>query len=404
MVKETGYYDLLGVKPNATPDELKKAYRKLALKYHPDKNPNEGEKFKAISQAYEVLADPKKRDLYDRGGEQAIKEGGVASEMHNPMDIFDMFFGGGRRGRSGPPKGKDVVHQIKVTLEELYNGSTRKLSLQKNIICPKCEGRGGKAGSVEKCANCRGTGMQTRIQQLAPGFMQQIQSVCVECQGQGEKIAAKDRCKECQGKKIIREKKILEIHVDKGMKDGQQIRFSGEGDQEPGLEPGDIVVILDESEHPVFRRIHSDLTMKMEINLTEALCGFQKTIKTLDDRCLVITSLPGEVIKHDEMKSILNEGMPFYKNPMEKGRLIVHFQVKFPENNWITGEKLVELEKLLPHRVESIIPDHAEECVLHKFDPATNRAGMNGRQGEAYDSDDESSGHHGGQRVQCASQ
>lgn len=191
MVKDTKFYDLLGVNPKATPEELKKAYRKLALKYHPDKNPTEGDRFKAISQAYDVLSDAKKRELYDRGGEEAIKEGGTGGGMggRNPMDIFDMFFGGGGRSRQrGPAKGKDVIHQLSVTLEDLYNGSTRKLALQKNVICPKCEGHGGKKGAVESCTPCRGTGMQIRIQQLAPGMVQQIQSVCHDCQGQGERI------------------------------------------------------------------------------------------------------------------------------------------------------------------------------------------------------------------------
>jgi len=130
MVKDTKYYDILGVKPNSTPDELKKAYRKLAMKFHPDKNPNEGEKFKAISQAYEVLSDAKKREIYDRGGEDAIKEGGSGHSGRSPMDIFDMFFGGGGGRSRGPQKGKDVVHQLQVSLEDLYNGSTRKLALQ----------------------------------------------------------------------------------------------------------------------------------------------------------------------------------------------------------------------------------------------------------------------------------
>ncbi|XP_037599896.1 dnaJ homolog subfamily A member 1-like [Cebus imitator] len=153
MVKETTYYDVLGVKPNATQEELKKTYRKLALKYHPDKNPNEGEKFKQISQAYEVLSDAKKRELYDKGGEQAIKEGGAGGSFGSPIDIFDMFFGGGGRMQR-ERRGKNVVHQLSVTLEDLYNGATRKLALQKNVICDKCEGRGGKKGAVECCPNC----------------------------------------------------------------------------------------------------------------------------------------------------------------------------------------------------------------------------------------------------------
>ena len=215
MVKETQYYDILGVKPSASPEEIKKAYRKLALKYHPDKNPDEGEKFKLISQAYEVLSDPKKRDIYDQGGEQAIKEGGSGSpSFSSPMDIFDMFFGGGGR-MTRERRGKNVVHQLSVTLEDLYNGITKKLALQKNVICEKCEGIGGKKGSVEKCPLCKGRGMQVHIQQIGPGMVQQIQTVCIECKGQGERINPKDRCENCSGAKVTREKKIIEVHVEK---------------------------------------------------------------------------------------------------------------------------------------------------------------------------------------------
>lgn len=398
MVKETTYYDILGVKPNCTSEELKKAYRKLALKYHPDKNPNEGERFKQISQAYEVLSNPEKRKIYDQGGEQAIKEGhaGGHGGFSSPMDIFDMFFGSGHSRRQRECRGKDVIHQLAVTLQELYNGAVRKLAVQKNVICDKCEGRGGKKGAVETCPNCRGTGMQVRIQQLGPGMVQQIQTVCPECQGKRERINPKDRCKNCQGRKVVRERKLLEVHIDKGMEDGQRITFSGEGDQEPGLEPGDIIIVLDEKEHEVFRRSGNDLIMRMELLLTEALCGFQKCIKTLDDRDLVVTVIPGEVIKHGAVKCILNEGMPQYKNPFEKGRLIIQFLVHFPSQ--IDPSIVARLEELLPPRLEVMIPDNAEEVSLIELDPE-QEARRQRTHKQVYEEDDDYGHHRGG--VQC---
>ena len=311
MVKETGFYDLLGVKPNATADELKKSYRKLALKFHPDKNPDaeSAEKFKLISQAYEVLSDAKKRELYDKGGEQALKEGGMSEGgFSSPMDIFDMFCGGGGGGRRRKEnKGKDVIHQMSVTLEDLYNGSVRKLALQKNVICDKCSGKGGKEGAVQKCQTCRGSGSQVILNQLGAGMYQQIHTTCRDCEGQGERINPKDMCKTCQGRKIVQERKILEVHIDKGMEDGQKISFYGEGDQSPGLEPGDIVIILEEREHATFRRKDMDLYLKMDVSLTEALCGFRRTIKTLDNRNLVITSHPGNKKNQNLTTGTLNQ-------------------------------------------------------------------------------------------------
>ncbi|XP_029008749.1 dnaJ homolog subfamily A member 4 [Betta splendens] len=395
MVHETGYYDLLGVGPTASPDEIKKAYRKLALKYHPDKNPSEGEKFKLISQAYEVLSDPKKRDLYDQGGEQAIKEGGVGGGS-SPMDIFNMFFGGGGRTQR-ERRGKNVVHQLSVTLEEMYNGATRKLGLQKNVICEKCEGYGGKKGALEKCTNCKGRGVQVKVQQIGPGMIQQIQSMCSDCQGQGERFSPKDRCKNCNGHKVERKKKILEVHIDKGMKDGQKITFHGEGDQEPGLEPGDVIIVLDQKDHTLFQRQDDNLIMKMNIKLVEALCGFQKTIQTLDNRTLIITSHPGEVIKNGDLKCVQNEGMPLYRDPYEKGQLLIQFMVEFPERHWLPEHLMYQLERLLPPRDDVMITDEMEEVELCMPDVQTQQKAYSG---EAYEEDDDS----GPRGVQCQTQ
>nr|XP_057930779.1 dnaJ homolog subfamily A member 4 [Doryrhamphus excisus] len=386
MVRETGYYDLLGVGPKASADEIKKAYRKLALKYHPDKNPNEGEKFKLISQAYDVLSDPKKRDLYDQGGEQAIKDGGMGGGS-SPMDIFNMFFGGGGGRMQRERRGKNIVHQLSVSLEDMYNGSTRKLALQKNVICEKCDGYGGKKGALEKCTSCKGRGVQIKVQQIGPGMIQQIQSMCGDCHGQGESFSAKDRCKNCNGQKVERKKKILEVHIDKGMKDGQKITFHGEGDQEPDLEPGDVIIVLDQKNHSVFKRSEDNLIMKMNVKLVESLCGFRKAVNTLDNRTLLVSSQPGEVIKNNETKLVQNEGMPIYKSPYEKGQLIIQFEVEFPEKHWLPEHLMYQLERLLPPREDVLITDDTEEVELCEVDERTQQQNYSR---EAYEEDEDS--------------
>ncbi|XP_074149406.1 dnaJ homolog subfamily A member 2 isoform X1 [Sminthopsis crassicaudata] len=386
-----------------------KAYRKLAKEYHPDKNPNAGDKFKEISFAYEVLSNPEKRELYDRYGEQGLREGsGGGSGMD---DIFSHIFGGGlfsfmgnqNRSRNGRRRGEDMMHPLKVSLEDLYNGKTTKLQLSKNVLCSACNGQGGKTGAVQKCSACRGRGVRIMIRQLAPGMVQQMQSVCSDCNGEGEVINEKDRCKKCEGKKVIKEVKILEVHVDKGMKHGQRITFTGEADQAPGVEPGDIVLLLQEKEHEVFQRDGNDLHMTHKIGLVEALCGFQFTFKHLDARQIVVKYPPGKVIEPGCVRVVRGEGMPQYRNPFEKGDLYIKFDVQFPENNWISPEKLSELEDLLPARPEvpSVIGD-TEEVDLQEFDSTRGSAG--GQRREAYnDSSDEESSHHG-PGVQCAHQ
>lgn len=357
-------------------------YRKMALKYHPDKNPNEGERFKLIAQAYEVLSDERKRQIYDQGGEEALKEGGGAGGegFHNPLDIFNLFFGSASGSRRSN-KGRDKVHTLSVSLEELYNGSVRKLALKKNVLCSACSGRGGR--NVTQCRTCRGQGRVLRTRHIGPGLIQQTQNVCEDCRGQGEKCAPQDRCTTCDGAKTVQERKILDVHIDKGMEAGQKVTFAGEGDQEPDLEPGDIIFVIDEKDHDHFRRKNNDLFLNLEINLTEALCGFQKPIKTLDNRTLVITQLPGDVIKHGDVKCINNEGMPVYRDPFVKGKLIIQFLVIFPKK--ISPIVASKLEALLPKREEVMITSDAEEVHMEDVDLESERRN---RMREDYDEDD----------------
>jgi len=261
MVKETLLYEALGLTPTATDADVKKAYRKLAVQFHPDKNPSPdaAEKFKEISRAYEVLSDEEKRKIYDRYGEKGLDEGGMGGGS-SAFDIFSQFFGGspfgGMFGGSdrGERRGKDVGHTLTVSLDDLYNGKDKKLSLNKQVICSKCNGSGSKkAGKSTVCQECNGRGVKVIIRQLGPGMIQQMQTACSNCKGEGTAVDPKDRCPSCNGNRVVSEKKILEVHVDKGMKHGDKITFSREGDQHPDIKiPGDVVIILQEKKARCF--------------------------------------------------------------------------------------------------------------------------------------------------------
>jgi len=280
--------------------------------------------------------------------------------------------------------------------------------LQKNVICSGCEGRGGKDGAVSTCKGCDGHGVRLELRQFGPGMVQQIQRQCPNCDGTGQAIKEKDRCKTCLGKKVLPERKVLEVHIDKGMEDGQRIPFSGESDQQPGIPPGDIIIVLEEKEHPVFKRRGNDLLMTMEITLVEALCGFQKIVTHLDERQILVKALPGQVIKDGGIKIIQNEGMPQHRNPFEKGRLFIKFQVTFPENNFATPEQLVQLEAALPARPpQPVVTEEVEETVLEEFNPEIHEFGRGqgaSSQGSAYDEDERHAHMGGAPGVQCASQ
>lgn len=409
----TKYYDVLGVSKNANQDELKKAYKKAAIKNHPDKG-GDPEKFKELSQAYDVLSDPDKREIYDQYGEDGLKEGmgGGGGGFHNPVDIFESFFGGGAFGGGGSSRGRrqkrgeDVVHTLKVSLEDLYNGTSKKLSLSRNVMCPKCKGKGSKSGASGRCYGCQGSGMKITTRQIAPGMIQQMQHVCHECRGSGEVISERDRCPHCKGNKVTTEKKVLEVHVEKGMQHGERIVFQGEADQAPDTITGDIVFVLQLKDHAKFKRKHDDLYVEHTLSLTEALCGFQFALTHLDGRQLLIKSNPGEIIKPDQYKAINDEGMPHHQRPFMKGKLYIHFDVEFPESGILSPDQCKALESILPQKrskqISAMEVDEAEETTLYDVNIEEEmRRKQQQQQHEAYDEDDDD---FGAPRVQCAQQ
>ncbi|UYV70693.1 DNAJA2 [Cordylochernes scorpioides] len=288
----------------------------------------------------------------------------------------------------------------------MYNGKTSKLQLKKNVVCRVCEGQGGKAGSMQPCRVCGGRGLKIQYRQIGPGMVQHMQSVCTDCNGEGEIVNERDRCKVCKGKKVVSESKLLEVHVDKGMHEGEKIFFRGEGDQTPGGEAADVIIILQQKPHELFHREGNDLFMKHTVSITEALCGFNLVIKHLDDREIVINHPAGNVIEPGCIKGVVGEGMPTYRNPFEKGNLYIKFDVQFPPNHFTTEDKLLELEKLLPEKpaFEMPVGDNVEEVDLHDNDMSTGGHHGGAHRFEAYDSDDDNHYHRGPPGVQCAHQ
>jgi DnaJ family protein A protein 2 len=354
-VHDDTFYKLLGVEPRATPEELKKAYRKLALRLHPDKNPDDpqaAEKFKEVSEAYEVLSSPEKREIYDRYGKEGLQQqggmgGGSAEDIFSSLFGFGGFpgFGGGRARRNTT---KDLQYPLKLTLDQLYVGVTKKIKVTHQVLCDQCLGKGTESGgSVPRCTTCNGQGVQIKLVQMGPGSYAQTQAVCHVCKGQGEVVSDKDRCTQCKGKKTQLESDVLEVTIQPGSRDGDVIRFRGKADEAPGLLPGDVLVVVQEQPHSVFTRQRTHLVMKQTISLAEALTGFAFTITHLDGRKLLIKSNEGEVVKPDMIKAVPGEGMPHTSDPGMHGNLFIRFSVVFPENGSLAGKDMKALETLL---------------------------------------------------------
>jgi len=345
--QSTDYYGVLGVSRDATPEEIKKAYRRLARQLHPDVNPAEEERFKEVTKAYEVLSDPRKRELHDLGGDPFSTGGGFGSGF-GFSDIMDAFFGGGGATRGPRPRqrrGQDALIRLEIDLSEATFGATRDLQVDTAATCPTCHGAGTAVGtSPRTCDVCQGRG---EVQQVTRSFLGQVMTArpCAACQGFGTVIP--HPCADCGGDGRVRTRRALPIRVPPGVDTGTRIQLSGEGEAGPGGGPaGDLFVEIVEKPHATFRRQGDDLHCTVEVPMTAAALGTAMQLDTLDgSRPVEIRSgtqsghavtLPGLGVTH-----LRRQG---------RGDLIVHVDVQTPTRLDAEQEEL--LRKLAALRGE----------------------------------------------------
>lgn len=353
------YYEVLGVGRNATPDELKKAYRKLALQYHPDRNPGDKEaeeRFKEAAEAYDVLSNADKKAKYDQFGHAAFEGGaggyGGGMDMNDIFshlgDIFGDIFGGGfsggfggstagRRGRAAS-RGSNLRIKVKLSLEEIDKGCEKKIKVAKYVACKSCGGSGARNNSFETCSNCHGSGVVTGVRRTMFGQMQ-TQSVCPHCGGQGQII--KDKCRDCNGEGIVRSEEIITINIPAGVADGMQLQQSGKGNAAPhGGIPGDLIVLVEELPNDTFERQESNLYYTAFITFGQAVAGGSIEIPTLTGKVKVKIepgTMSGKVLR------LRGKGLPDV-NGYGRGDLLVSVNVWVPKK--VSREEMDLIAKL----------------------------------------------------------
>ena len=363
------YYEVLGVEKTASEAEIKKAYRKMAIQYHPDKNPGDKEaeeKFKEAAEAYSVLSDKDKRARYDQFGHAgmggAAGGGGFSGQGMSMDDIFSMFGdifgggggfggfsgfggfgGGGGRAQQRKFRGSDLRVKVKMNLKDIANGVEKKFKLKKYVVCEHCHGSGAEGNSgTETCPNCHGTGSVTRTQQSIFGMMQ-TQTVCPNCNGEGKII--KDKCKHCSGEGIVYGEEVVEVKIPAGVGEGMQLTVNGKGNagKRNGV-PGDLLVVIEEEAHPELIRDENDLIYNLLLSVPTATLGGTVEIPTIDSKVKVKIepgTQPGKVLR------LRGKGLPSvnsYGYSNGTGDLLVNISVYIPET--LSKEEKQAMEKM----------------------------------------------------------
>lgn len=328
------YYDILNVSKDATKEEIKNQYKKLASKY--DSNKTDTNILLEINEAYEVLSDTNKKKIYDKYGEEGLDK----------LQYEDQYLNDKQTDKNR--KCKSRVYFALVSLEDIYKGSEININYSRKIVCNDCKGTGSDNPSIENiCSFCNGKG-RSYVMQNVSFFIMQNCVECENCEGSGfEKNYCK--CKTCKGDKFKYEKKSIKVNVEKGSPDSHKIILKNEGDQAPNAITGDLIIELVIKKHDYFTREGADLYYTQYITLLESIIGFSKLIPTLDKTNKIkISPEDNEVIQHNDLKTIIGYGLPFFKKNNKYGNLFVQFNIVFPTN--LDYLKLIEVEKLLKER------------------------------------------------------
>ncbi|KZX16703.1 chaperone protein DnaJ [Methanobrevibacter cuticularis] len=353
MPEKRDYYDVLGVEKGADKKEIKKAYRKLAMKYHPDVSEDEegSEKFKEISEAYAVLSDEEKRSTYDQFGHAGMNGFSNEDIFRNVNfddifqgfggfdvgNIFEMFGFGGGRGQGGPQRGSDIYGEVEISLEEAASGIERDINIKHDVSCPICHGSKSEPGSSpETCQTCGGTGQVKQVTNTILGQMMNVRP-CRECNGEGKIIT--DPCKECNGKGKIKENKTINIKIPRGVESGSRLRVPGEGnvgDANGGY--GDLIVLINIKQHKYFEREGANLYYEQQISFVQASLGDNIDIPTIDGEAKL--KIPAGT-QSGTVFRLRGQGMPLMRRE-SKGNLYVTVNVVVPQKLNDQQKKLLE--------------------------------------------------------------
>jgi len=333
--KGRDFYKILGINKSATTKQIKKAYRQLSKKFHPDKNKDPGAEdiYKDIVAAYEALNDEEKRKTYDHSGEAGLKE----NQNNGGGSPFDFFFGGGQRQRqdSGYPKGPDVHIKMTVSLKTLYIGDIVEFDYIRAVMCP----------NWDECEiddrDCEGPGIRMVTRQIGPGFIQKMQSQDDKCIAKGKRYDP--NCRACPDGATVTDSTPLMLDIEAGMKSGDHILFEEVADETIGHTPGNLIIELVAEKHDYFTRKGDDLHLQLNIPLVDALAGFSKTIKHVDGHDVIIA--PRQIIHCNSVVRINKEGMPKKDKPSIKGDLVVRFNIDFP--HYLNEKQKKQLRQLI---------------------------------------------------------